>query len=133
MKTKFILLWLDDIRDPAHSSRFIDQKMRDLDVEIVWVKNYQEFKSWIEANKLPEFISFDHDLADIHYDEVEDWEDYYKLEDREMTGYDAALFLVEYCDKNYLRLPNYWVHSQNPIGKLNINHYLENAQKHLDL
>lgn len=68
----------------------------------VLVKNYEEFIEHINQNGLPELISFDHDLGE------------------EKTGYDCAKWLVEYCLNNKQTLPKYNVHSQNPVGKENI-------------
>jgi hypothetical protein len=49
----------------------------------------------------------------------------------EKTGYQAAKWLVDYCVDNSLSIPEYIVHSQNEVGKKNIQSYLENAKKHL--
>ena len=85
MKT---LLWLDDIRDPyenggAWAKTFspIELSMGDLHTEVVWVKNYDEFTSWINSNGLPDGICFDHDLSDFqafyhgYPEHFEDWDD----------------------------------------------------------
>ena len=63
------------------------------------------------------YFSFDHDLG---------------LEDSEwgieLTGHDCAWYLVELMDEMKTN-PNtikYWVHSQNPVGKKNIESLLEN-------
>ncbi len=67
-------------------------------------------------NGLPEYVSFDHDLADIS--------DSHK----EKTGYDCVKWLVDYCiDNKIIKFPNYQVHSANPIGKKNITSYVENG------
>jgi hypothetical protein len=47
----------------------------------------------------------------------------------EKTGYDCAKWLVDYCIDNQANLPDYLVHSANPIGKKNIESYLENFKK----
>jgi hypothetical protein len=72
------------------------------------VTNYDEFVSFLEQQGVPIFISFDHDLGDVK------------------TGYDCAKYLVEFCLDNFLTLPDYKVHSQNPVGKENIEKLLEN-------
>lgn len=75
------------------------------------VYNYEEFILYIEKNGLPDIISFDHDLGIGN------------------SGYDCAKWLVDYClDKN-LQLPKYLVHSQNPVGKENIEYLLNNFLK----
>lgn len=100
--------------------------------------NYNEFVDCIQKNGLPEFICFDHDLHDQHYNsntynaEKNVWEvDYNKY--TEKTGLDCAKFIVELCMDKKLALPNYLVHSMNPNGKLNIISYLESYIKHCKL
>lgn len=75
------------------------------------VKSYFEFTEFILQNRLPDFISFDHDLGE------------------EKTGYDCAKWLVNFCMDNNLQLPEFSVHSQNPVGKENIQLLLENFNK----
>ena len=126
-------LFLDDIRQPKDACYIT------LNPKIYWeegwdiVKNYVEFCNWIKKNGLPDIVSFDHDLADIHYEvDFNDWNDNTSEQlGVEETGLDCAKWLVTYClDKN-LKLPTYYVHSANPVGKKNIQSYLDNAQKHL--
>jgi hypothetical protein len=108
-------LYLDDTRTPSTTDWVI-------------VRTYEEFISYIETNGLPYYVSFDHDLAQISYkDGVESFEYY------ETTGYDCAKWLVDYCIRNNKSLPEFNVHSANPVGSENINKYLFNAKKHLDL
>lgn len=76
--------------------------------EYKWIKDYKEFINHIETYGLPDFISFDHDLGE------------------EETGYDCAKWLVEYCLNNDKKLPNFKVHSMNPIGKRNIEYLFKN-------
>ncbi|WP_394803781.1 hypothetical protein [Chryseobacterium oryzae] len=40
--------------------------------------------------------------------------------------------MVEYCLEKQLNLPGFFVHSQNPVGKLNIESLLKNFQKFQD-
>ena len=47
----------------------------------------------------------------------------------EKTGYECAKWLVDYCIKNYYDLPGFIVHSMNPVGKMNIELYLNNFKK----
>lgn len=109
-----VFLFLDDVREPEHVYEYIKQEMF---IKQKWeiVRNFDEFKKYIETNGLPSFISFDHDLGDIHYtdyDKSKEWQAH-----KEKTGYDCALWLVEYCMDNNLQLPNYYCHSMNPVGK----------------
>lgn len=90
-------------------------------VDYVIVRNLEQFKAMITERGLPEYITFDHDLADWHY--TGDFLD-------ERTGYDAAKWLVEYCMDHNLDLPRYDVHSMNPAGCLRIRTVLESYNKH---
>lgn len=63
--------------------------------------------------EFPEFISFDHDLGDT----------------TEFNGYEIAKFLVESDMDGVYKIPDnfgFFVHSQNPVGKKNIELYLNN-------
>lgn len=75
------------------------------------VYTFDEFTEFITQNGLPDFISFDHDLGEGK------------------TGYDCAKWLVEFCLDNQLPLPEFVVHSQNPVGKENIESLLNNFKK----
>jgi hypothetical protein len=79
------------------------------------VRNFDEFVDWILTNGLPDVVSFDHDLADEHYAFAGNYNIF-----REKTGYDAAKWLVEFCMHEQLPLPEYHVHSMNPVGGDNI-------------
>ena len=72
------------------------------------VYNYVDFVKYITQNGLPDFISFDHDLGE------------------DESGYDCAKYLVEYSIEHNLPLPKFSVHSQNPVGKENIERLLNN-------
>ena len=75
------------------------------------VYNFEEFVAFIPQNGMPDFISFDHDLG------------------LGKTGFDCAKYLVEYCLDNQTTLPEFTVHSQNPVGKENIEKLLANFIK----
>ena len=129
-------LFLDDIRQPKDACHLVQDWAR-LYFNDEWdvVKTHRDFVIWVKKNGVPTHVSFDHDLADIHYDiDFNDW-DVYTAEQLgvEETGLDSAKFLVTYCDDNGLKLPEYQVHSANPVGRRNIKAYLENAKKHLDI
>lgn len=127
MKT---LLWLDDVRNPFVYGKinwikeFELTSFKEDDNKIIWVKNYDEFVSWIEKNGLPTTIAFDHDLG---FDER--YCNYlleYEFPDNEKTGYDCAKWLVEYCMNNNKKLPNWVIQSANNVGKENIKCLLTN-------
>lgn len=119
MKTpKF--LFLDDIRNPLEykiyklTRNYIEAKYEDWQI----VRNYSDFINWIEAHGLPEFISFDHDLGLPQDPEIE-----------EQNGMTCARWLVNYCIDHNLKLPDFMVHSSNPVGKRNIEGLLKGYQK----
>ena len=107
MKT---ILWLDDIRDPEieDAKNFISyliwEFFDDDSTDIVWVKTQTEFENYIKENGLPDLISFDNDLGIGNG-----------------AGYDCAKWLVEYCMNNNVQLPEWYVHSSNPVAKENIS------------
>jgi hypothetical protein len=112
MKT---LLWLDDIRDPKTADWLMmyAPDFSNNSSNVIWVKNYSEFIDWILKNDVPYKISFDHDLGE------------------EKSGFDCAKWLVDYCLDNQKSIPNFVVHSANPVGSENIRHLLLNASKHI--
>lgn len=78
------------------------------------VYNYEEFIAFILQNGLPNFISFDHDLGEGK------------------SGFDCAKWLVEFCMDNNYKLPKYSIHSQNPVGKENIDGLFSNFSKFIN-
>lgn len=98
----------------------------------VVVKNYEEFTKYIIKNGLPILASYDHDLNDVHY-EINFYEnEEYNPEDygTEKTGLDCAKWLIDYCIDNKLKLPEFLVHSMNPVGRKAIKDLLENYKKY---
>lgn len=100
MNDKDYSLFLDDCREPPKDGKN-------------WTvcRSYNEFVQTVELRGLPEFVTFDHDLADEHYGG-----DFSK----EKTGLDAARWLMEYCTQQNKTFPNWGVHSMNPVGRKNI-------------
>ncbi len=128
-------LFLDDIRMPIDASGYTKESMFETESWEI-VRNFQEFVDFINKNGLPDFISFDHDLADEHYTPEEYWHDYevskaYQESQnyKEKTGYDCAKWLIEYCMDNNKSLPGFYCHSMNPVGKDNIISILEQFSK----
>jgi hypothetical protein len=124
-------LYLDDQRTPTNTLPGYEP----------WfvVRNYDQFVEWITLNGMPDFVSFDHDLAEEHID------DYFKQklalgyqhpsynEYTEKTGLDCARWLVDYCQKRNIPLCGCSVHSHNPVGASNIHSLLNGFKKHLGL
>ena len=101
-------IFLDDERFPP------SQKPRNYTSPVVSpmlliVRCYLDFVWLIDNYGLPKFISFDHDLGE------------------DKTGLDCANYLVQYCLDNDLKpIFKWFIHSQNPIGKANIDGLLKN-------
>ena len=110
-------LFLDDTREPH---KFLKDYIR----AWVVVRTYNEFCRTITERGLPGFISYDHDLADEHYVQSVDYSKF-----KEKTGYDCAKFLIEYCEKHKVSIPQYQVHSMNPVGRENIISLLEGYKR----
>lgn len=112
-------LFLDDIRFPEDinlKSEYTIIIARNMDDAVWYTINYG----------IPNQISFDHDLGFDHYiiNKVS-----------EKTGYDFVKWFGGYIIENKLKLPKdfkYQVHSQNPIGKENIEKYMKNLLKFLE-
>lgn len=78
-----------------------------------WIiaRSYDEFLITVEAYGLPGFVSFDHDLGDGK------------------TGRDCAYWLVDRCITTDELIPDYAVHSMNPVGAENITSIMENGRR----
>ena len=79
----------------------------------MWVKSYLEFTNWVAENGVPDMVCFDHDLGE------------------DMSGYDAAKFLIDLCLENGIKVPDWNIQSANPVGIQNINQLMKNAKKYL--
>ena len=117
-------LYLDDKRDPKTEGWEI-------------VRNYTDFVKWIELNGVDDLlISFDHDLADEHYAYPDstflNFGEYSNRDDKEYTGYECAKWLCNYCLTHNYRIPNWNVHSANPIGAEYIDSIMKNYTKKLN-
>lgn len=135
-------LFLDDIRIPKDAIGLVSSNLNQFYWDNDWsiVRNYFEFCNYIQKFGLPDFISFDHDLSDDHYNDLFSDENWSKNDNdivlkydeyKEKTGYECAKWLVDWCLENEKSLPQFVVHSANPVGKQNIETYLNNAKKHL--
>jgi len=115
-------IFLDDIRQPNECAKYMHTRIGKYNSiyleDWVIVRNYDEFVLEVSKN-FPNIshISFDHDLADIHYDPSTGKESF---EYDEKTGYDAAKWLKDYYKNNAHPLPILYVHSMNPVGTQNI-------------
>lgn len=129
------VLFLDDVRNPDDVTW---EQFPRFETTFI-VRNYESFVKQVMWSGVPDFVCFDHDLADEHYGAMlkENEGNNSKLLDiistygSIKTGYDCAKWLVDYCVEKKKKFPPYIVHSMNPAGKDRINGYIENAKKHL--
>jgi len=125
-------LFLDDVRLPNSCVNYCEKIGIDPVIFISnrWLicRDYHAFVNMINDKGLPNIVAFDHDLADISYDPKTGKESFTY---QEKTGMDCAKWLVEYCIERKLKLPTYYVHSANPVGRENIKSYLDNYVKSL--
>ncbi|TZF81763.1 hypothetical protein FW774_17045 [Pedobacter sp. BS3] len=94
-----------------NNTRLYLDDLRPIPQGFIELRSYKAFVKFISENGLPQFISFDHDLGE------------------EKSGYDCAKWLVEYCLNTNLPLPKFEVHSQNPVGRENIEKLLYNFRR----
>jgi hypothetical protein len=105
-------LFLDDVRNPpAHLSKVFDT-----------VRDFDQFKEWVETYGIPELVSFDHDLHIEHVEYFFNRGGFRNPPDpREgyfvnPTGYECADWLIRRCIE-LDRYPRFViVHSANPVG-----------------
>jgi len=92
-----MILFVDDLRNPED---------RGFDVNSVVTRSSAETISWLEENGVPDFITFDHDLGG------------------DDTAMDVVDFLIERdldtCGEFISEDFTFNVHSDNPVGKANI-------------
>lgn len=81
-----------------------------------WVvaRSMDQFKTIVEANGLPAFVSFGHDLTEEHDAVVKQpfANNYDSFTD---TGYDCAVWLQAYCQVNNLDFPKWAVHENSGV------------------
>lgn len=123
-------LFLDDIRMPTDAYIYKD-KVRLCDASSVddndWtiVRTYDEFVKQIENTRIPDIISFDHDLAEEHmmhyFNCTQDTGivEYGNLKIK--TGKHCAEYLVQkWKEGDRMKTPRCYVHSANRWGTRNI-------------
>jgi hypothetical protein len=131
-------LYLDDARN-----------LPDLDPEWRLARSYHDAVWYVMNYGLPYHVSFDHDLADVHYDNPDyghsdEWMTGSqgkplkvggvkilttgKGRPYEFTGYDFAKWFCQWVLDNQLGFDSftYSVHSANPAGAENIRCYMQN-------
>lgn len=101
------------------------------------VRSFDEFTKYITKNGAPIVVSFDHDLADVHYalhndypdpiDRQTEWVKYHKDETHEKTGYDCLKWLIDYCHDNMFTFPKIYIHTMNTVGRNNMAYFYNSA------
>jgi hypothetical protein len=131
------LLWLDDIRNPNDKiwmDWITNKGINPTEFQITWVKNFDDFISFIKFNGLPDLIFFDHDLGeDVAVELVKSGVNKKKarmIKREAKSGFDCAKWLVEYCLDNKIAVPEFDIQSANPVGAENIRTLLNNYNKH---
>ena len=117
-----LCLYLDDERNPyvTEEPNTIElmKQLASIGARCVVAKNSTEFKAAI-TDEMPWIVSFDHDLGEINEDT-----------NRETTGKDCAEWLCDYCLAEGLRLPEIYIHTNNPRGRENIDGTVKFYLKH---
>ena len=120
---KLMKLFLDDEREPKDVLKYYNNAIYWEDDWVI-IKNYKEFVDYISNKKIPQIISFDHDLAQEHYKhssaETIPYSEF-KIE----TGYHCLLWLILYCNSKKLKLPDVLIHTMNIKGYDNLKNLVE--------
>ena len=131
-------LFLDDIRVPTDCTNYM-REARYGTREWVTVRSHSAFVIEVAerfANgQFPELVSFDHDLADEHYDPTMyhgiDNYNVKAIQFKEDTGNESARWFVQFCIDNGIELPECIVHSMNPAGRERINQTLKDYDRYI--
>lgn len=130
-------LFLDDNRDPINCATYMYQRGVDCRIyheEWVIVRSYGQFCDAIKEKGVPAIFAIDHDLADVEELKeslpMEEWFDIKR--NKEYTGYDCTLFLLDYLYERGLDKPLCIVHSANPDGAKRIQALLNGYVKKED-
>ena len=121
-------LFLDDWRIPRDCATYMWRRTDCRIYQEEWdiVRSYGQFVKWIETNGVPGLVGFDYDLADVEELKeelpIEEWFDL--DENRVYTGLDCAEFLLDFCNRNGFKFPEYVIHSANPDGSEEIKKLL---------
>lgn len=121
-------IFLDDVRFPSDVTWVA---LRFSDAPVVIVRSFEEFKGIIEKHGIPSFVAYDHDLSVEHYGDGLNGDNIDYSQYKEKTGLDCCKFLVEECAKKSAEHPPYVVHSMNPVGRANIESYIESYNRSL--
>lgn len=103
-KNSEVMVYFDDIRNPHESvSMFGNLYAKEWHV----VRSIPDLKAIVEV-KMPDLISFDHDMTFKNYGG--DYSD-------KQTGFDALQWLLDYCDARNVRPPIIKLHTMSDQGR----------------
>lgn len=96
-----------------------DERFPTLDPNKNWIiaRTFDQAVDLVRVNGMPNFVSFDHDLGE------------------DLSGYDFAQYIcgLDQISNDFRnKFPHkfdYYVHSQNPVGKKNIECFMDNYLK----
>lgn len=114
-----LCLFLDDERNPEDVT-WINYP---IGTKFHVVRTYQEFVNYFKTNRIPDIISFDHDIAD--FDES-------RGINQEKTGYDCVKFFCNEFAETQIPItefPMCLYHTNNIIGKTNMSSYVQNFRE----
>lgn len=137
-------LFVDDLRFPTTNHAYMtteQKKFFNVEGTQGWdtVRSYEGFVNYIETYGLPTHLSLDHDLEYkcvvsnpllVNNNEII-INQQCRFDKEAKNGLDCAKWLVEYCTKRNIDLPNYQCHSQNHYGKRDILELLDNYKKQI--
>lgn len=123
-------LFLDDTRRPDYISK---QPTVPKNVKWTVVRDYNDFVNHIKYLGIPNFISYDHDLClnavkefiRAHHSKT----NFNYSEKMKKTGMDCLLYTLEYCEKNDIPHPPYFIHSSNYICAEDMKQKIEEYNK----
>jgi hypothetical protein len=118
-------LFLDDERMPSAAGKYMKNNIY-YNLDWVIVRDYEQFVNYITIHGLPDIVSFDHDLAAIHYD-PSTWVQGFVY--KEKTGMDCVKWLVDYCINTGNEFPIWYLHTMNPVGRENMRSYITSFLK----
>jgi hypothetical protein len=110
------------------------------------VRNFPDFAGHIMRHGIPDYISFEHDLAEEHFADFAanqaqgvmaiEYDSF-----TEKTGYHCAQWLISFCEMHRQngadmslsphRIKTVGIHSDNPAGAVNIMHLLQDYMTYM--
>jgi hypothetical protein len=126
MKINYMILWLDDMRNPKQFGFY----------EVIWAKTYNEAIAVLSSEKIT-FASLDHDIGacsacvkkQLHIGTMMTPETtFFNTCPHEKTGYDVICWIEKH---NMWPCNGIIVHSANPIGRNKMNKVILKHYGHL--